>query len=52
MGLIAKINGVVVKVKDFEKRADGLMYCRVKNSDIKYDNWVLASLIDIQEIRA
>lgn len=48
---IAKINGVMVTIKDFMMGPQGLMYCKVKNEEFNYNNWVLAALIDIEEVR-
>ena len=52
IGTTAKINGIEVIVKDFEIRENGLMYAKVQNRVINYDNWVLAGLIDVEGVWA
>lgn len=49
---VAKINGVVVSIKDYKMSPEGLMYCKVKNEEFNYNNWVLAALIDVVEVKA
>ena len=49
---VAKINGIVVTIKEFKMGPQGLMYCRVKNEEFNYNNWVLATLIDVEEVIA
>lgn len=46
--VVAKINGVPVTVRAY-RRTNGVLECKVINLEYNYQNWVLATLIEVME---